>query len=163
MLGNDRTVKTTDDPTSRRLAELMPELMALLHRDMAGETLAIVQEAGITLPQMVTLHTLRHQGAMSIGGLCEHLKLSTSATSHLVDRLYDAGLIERTEDPDDRRQKRVELAAPGRALVDRLAAVRASEMRGVLEQLGPELRASLVSLVEQIVVQLRKPTDKPTV
>ena len=152
-------MKPLDDPNARRLAELMPELMALLHRDMAGQTLAIMHEAGLTLPQMVALHALRHEGAMSVGGLGERLRLSTSATSHLVDRLFDQGYIARTEDPEDRRQKRIELAPPGRALVDRLAAVRAMEMRGVLEQLGPELRASLVSLVERMVLKLRQPTE----
>lgn len=146
----------SDDQVLRELTEQMPRFMGLLHGHMAGDTLAILHESSLTLPQMVALHTLRYAGPLSISGLCEALHLSTSATSHLVDRLVDGGYVTRVEDPSDRRQKRVTLAAEGLALTDRLSATRAVEMEGVVLRLDPDLRRSLLTVVLAMIEQLSR-------
>jgi len=154
---NIRTVTPTPpaDPCIERLLAHFPELMSLLHRDIAGETLAIMHESGLTMPQVVALHILRHAGASPISRLGELLHLSTSATSHLVDRLVERNLVERSEDPADRRQKRVVLAAEGSALLDRLNDSRTAEYTVALHRLDPALRQSLLALVEEMISQLR--------
>lgn len=148
-------VKTSSDPSIHRLLELMPELMSLLHRDIAGETLAIMHESSLTMPQIVALHILNHAGALPISRMGDLLHLSTSATSHLVERLVERGLVDRSEDPADRRQKRVVLAAAGSALLDQLNASREAEYTVALHRLDPALRQSLLGLVEQMISQLR--------
>lgn len=149
-------VTTSPDPSVARLLALFPELMSLVHRDIAGETLAIMHESGLTMPQVVALHILRHAGALPISRLGELLCLSTSATSHLVDRLVEHALVDRSEDPTDRRQKRIVLAPPGEALLDQLNASRAAEYTVALDRLDPALRQSLLALVEEVISQLRR-------
>ena len=65
----------------------------------------IMNEAGLTMPQLVALHLLTKLGPVSVSSVATCLKLSAPATSHLVDRLVVAGLVGRSEDPDDRRLK----------------------------------------------------------
>lgn len=149
------------DPSAARLAETFTQLMGLLNRHMAGETLAIMHEAGITLPQMVALHVLRYGGNSSINGLGEALNLSTSATSHLVDRLVERDLVVRTEDPVDRRQKRLALAAGGEELLSRLSVSRESEMLALASRLSPDVLNSVLALLEQAIVQLRRSLEIP--
>lgn len=151
----------TTDPQAARFGELINELMGLLNRHLAGETLAIMHEAGITLPQMVALHVLRYGGNTSINGLGESLKLSTSATSHLVDRLVERDLIERAEDPVDRRQKRLALAPAGEELLVRLSTARESEMVALTSRLSPEVLSSVLILVQEAVAQLRRSLEIP--
>ena len=151
----------TSDPQAARLGELINQLMGLLNRHLAGETLAIMHEAGITLPQMVALHVLRYGGNTSINGLGESLNLSTSATSHLVDRLVERDLIIRTEDPVDRRQKRLALAPGGEELLTRLSTARESEMLALTSRLSPEVLNSVLTLLQEAVVQLRRSLEIP--
>jgi DNA-binding MarR family transcriptional regulator len=146
-----------DDQTALRLGLLIQELMGLVHRRFAGDTMAIMVEAGVTLPQIVALHVLRFTGPQSIGGLVEHLKLSVSATSHLVDRLFDKGFVDRREDEADRRQKRVEITAAGIALLDDIARERTAEFSRALGSLDPELRAQLIAVFERAIQELRCP------
>jgi DNA-binding MarR family transcriptional regulator len=143
------------DPIRARLAELLPELMGLLHCSIAGETLAIMHEANLTMPQVVSLHVLRHLGPLGISELAGHLRLSTSAASSLVDRLVERELVHRAEDPEDRRQKRVALAPAGVALVADLTSARARELTAGLQYIDPVLRAEMAGVLEQVVTQLR--------
>src|SRR5687768_4842132 len=86
-----------------RLSALVGELMGHVHRRSAGDTLSILTEAGLTMAQLVALHFLQHGGPTSVSAIASTLRLSPAATSHLVDRLVKARLVERREDPDDRR------------------------------------------------------------
>ena len=45
----------------------------------------MMTEAGLTMPQLVTLHMLAHAGARTVGTIAACLRLSPPATSHLVD------------------------------------------------------------------------------
>lgn len=144
------------EPSPPSLSKLVPRLMGLLHRKVTGDTLAIMHEAGLTLPQMVALHALHHRGPSSINGLAETLNLSTSATSHMVERLVERELVWRREDPEDRRQKRVELAPAGAELLSRLGHAREEELERIQRELDPEVRAAVAQLLEQTIQQLQK-------
>ena len=50
--------------------------------------------------------------------ISERVDVSAAAASQLVDKLVQAGYIERTEDPSDRRAKLLKLSAKGAKLVD---------------------------------------------
>lgn len=154
-------MRASPPPSLLRLGQLMPELMRLLHRDVTGENLARMNDHSLTLPQLVALQVLREDAPCSISSLCEVLRLSTSATSHLIDRLVDRGLVAREEDPSDRRQKRLTLTAAGRALVDDIAATRIQDLARGLGSVDPALLDALSDLVEQIIAQLRASPPLP--
>lgn len=145
---------------AQRFERLLAELMAAIHRHSAGETLHIMSEAGLTLPQMVAMQRLHHGGACTVTGLGEALRLSPSATSHLVERLVERGFVARSEDPVDRRQKRVEIAEGGRALLDRLNASRLVELEGALGALRPGSAELLFHVIERVIAELDAPKEK---
>jgi DNA-binding MarR family transcriptional regulator len=161
MLGSISTMESFDR-TSTRIAELLPELMTLLHSVIAGETLAKMQEADLTMPQLVAMHVLHHGGATSVSELSQATRLSMSATSHLVDRLVERGYVGRSEDPNDRRQKRVELAPEGVTLLTHLVSARARELEAGFEMVDISLRRELVVVLEQAVLQLRIQLARPS-
>ncbi len=144
-----------NDPVRERLAQLLPELMGLLHAAIAGDTLAIMHDANLTMPQLVSLHIVRHRDGMRISDLGGTLGLSTSAASAMVDRMVERGLFLRAEDPSDRRQKRIAIAGDGVVLIERLTAARASELAAGLAHVDPALRVQLADVLEQAVHQLR--------
>jgi DNA-binding MarR family transcriptional regulator len=152
---------STSDPTPQRLAQLLPELVGLLHSTFAGETLAIMQESDITMPQLVAMHVLRFRGVTSVSDLSTATRLSLSATSHLVDRLVERALVLRSEDPQDRRQKRVELSEQGAALLSRLGEARTAELTAGMSAIDPALQAQLLVAVEQTVDALKSRHARP--
>ncbi len=130
--------------------------MTHINRRSAGDTLAIMNEVGLTMPQFVTLHVLVHGGPRTVGAIAGCLRLSAAATSHLVDRLVRAHLVERAEHADDRRQKWVAITRSGRSLVDRVTAERAREFSRVLGRLSPALRRRFVEVLGRVNEELER-------
>lgn len=144
------------------IGALVGEMMSHIHRRSAGETLAILSEAGLTMAQLVTLHILEHGGTRSVSAIASCLRLSPAATSHLIDRLVVGGLVGRIEDPVDRRQKRVSITAAGRRLVDRVQKERTREMSQVVAGLSPEVRRQFGKVLVQVIKELSSlPQDMP--
>ena len=97
---------------------IVERIMGLSRRikRMMEETCA---EHGLTWGEWKVLGYLHRKSGptrrASPGQLAEHLELSSGAMTNRLDRLEEAGLVERLRDPDDRRGVQVELTAAGRA------------------------------------------------
>ncbi|WP_294395475.1 MarR family transcriptional regulator [uncultured Sphingomonas sp.] len=76
----------------------------------------MLDRLGLTYPQYLVLHALWEQDGRTIGGIAERLSLESSTVTPLVKRLEAAGLVQRTRNPDDERQVRVNLTDRGRAI-----------------------------------------------
>jgi len=136
------------------LGALIGELMKHVNRRSAGETLAILNDASLTLPQLVTMHILDQCGVRTVSAIASALRLSPAATSHLVDRLVVAGFAGRIEDPDDRRQKRVTITAAGRRLVERVERERTREMTDAVAGLSPEVYRQFSKVLVRVIEEL---------
>ncbi len=77
-----------------------------------------VKASGFSMPQFFLLmHLYRHEGC-GISDLGAHMEITNAAASQLVDKLVQAGLLEREEDPNDRRARRVTLSPKGNRLIE---------------------------------------------
>lgn len=61
-------------------------------------------ELNLTLAQLRTLYLVTASGPMSMSHVAERLGTAPSTATGVVDGLVQLGLLERTEDPSDRRQ-----------------------------------------------------------
>lgn len=100
-------------------------------------------ELDFSMPQLKTLLTLYNAGALSIGHIAELLGVGQPTASHLVDRLVQAGLVERTEDSEDRRRTLAELTPQGVELIERLRQIRIEPLQRWLTQLDDTTLAAL--------------------
>jgi len=66
------------------------------------------------------LHGFRSQAPLSIGLIKQRMLDKDSDVSRIVDRLFEKGLLSRKENPDDRRQKSVEITTKGLELLDKM-------------------------------------------
>ena len=78
------------------------------------------KEHGTTRAQWIVLYRLRQQEGLSQVDLADVLELQPISLVRLLDRLVEHGLLERRNDPKDRRANRLFLTAKGRQLVDDL-------------------------------------------
>jgi len=89
-------------------------------------------------------------GAGEPGQLTARMGVSKQAVSKLVDRLVDAGYVERRPNPADRRRTDLALSARGRRAVRVVAtAVRATE-----RQMAAELGGESFELLRRLLAQL---------
>jgi DNA-binding MarR family transcriptional regulator len=145
------------------LAHLIDEMMSHIHRRSADDNMALMNEAGLSMAQMVGLHLLEKLGPLSVSSVAACLRLSPPATSHLVDRLVVAGLVERTEDPADRRHKRVVIAPRGRELIQRTRDQRTREFTRILSRLSGEVQSQFGRVLARVVEELQTLPDRDEV
>jgi DNA-binding MarR family transcriptional regulator len=64
---------------------------------------------GVNRTDAVAMDLLHQHGRLSAGRLAQEMRLTTGAITAVVDRLQQAGLVQRVPDPEDRRRVLVEL------------------------------------------------------
>jgi DNA-binding MarR family transcriptional regulator len=79
----------------------------VLFRNFVGERL------GVNVTDMECLGLLFHKGIATPSELARHTGLSSGATTAMLDRLENGGLIERQPNPDDRRGTLIVLVESG--------------------------------------------------
>jgi DNA-binding MarR family transcriptional regulator len=112
-----------------------------------------ISELDLSLTQLKGLSVLDDHAdeALSVKALAERLGLSLAATSRSVDGLVKRKLIERDEDPDDRRVRRVRLTARGRRTVERLVEIRIAALERLVESFDDEQREKLADALDSIL------------
>src|SRR6201996_801637 len=91
---------------------------------------------GTTRAQWIVLFRLREQEGLSQRDLADVLELQPISLVRLLDRLVEHGLLERRNDPRDRRANRLFLTPAGRQLVDDLDSLRESIAANVLQDVS---------------------------
>lgn len=110
----------------------------------------------ISSAMMVALHVIAVDGAKTMTELSEQLGLSTSAVSHLLQRLVEIGLIERREDPVDRRVRRVALTAEGQALLSTIMRQRFDDLRASVAPLSEATQRRLEAAIGDVIEELQR-------
>ena len=103
------------------------------------------KDSGLTLPQMSTLFHLHHGSTCGVSDVGELLGVTNAAASQMVDRLVQYELIERTEDPVDRRMKQLKLTFKGRAIVQESIEARKRWMAKLTTAITPDEQVSIIT------------------
>ena len=93
------------------------------HRSMHNSA-RFIKASGLSMPQFFLLMHLHRHEQCGISNLSEQMDVTTAAASQLVDKLVQAGLLVRVEDPNDRRAKQVSLSTAGEEVVEKAIAER---------------------------------------
>ncbi|MFI1917435.1 MarR family winged helix-turn-helix transcriptional regulator [Nocardia sp. NPDC020380] len=110
---------------------------------LSARSLARVDET-ITLPQFRTLMILYTRGSSNVASLAGLLNVQPSTATRMVDRLVAAGLIDRQQNPNSRRELIVELNGHGREVAEAVIERRREEIAAVVQRMPDEDRAGLI-------------------
>jgi DNA-binding MarR family transcriptional regulator len=123
-----------NDEDYRRLLQFRVDLRRFLHWSEEQ-----AEKAGVTPAQHQLLLAIRGHGGTegpTIGDVAGYLLLRHHSAVGLVDRAVKAGLIERREDPVDRRMVRLSLSPLGRRTLEQLSELHLEE----IERLAPRIQ-----------------------
>ncbi len=99
-----------------------------------------MKQRGLSTPQIHVLMHLYHTGESPVSDIGTRMAASIVAASQLVERLVQQGLVERREDPDNRRIRKVRLTSKGLRLI-RQSLVSNPLLTEVISSLTDEQRA----------------------
>jgi DNA-binding MarR family transcriptional regulator len=136
---------------------------ALVHNlDMVR--LRVWEKRHITLPQLRILFALRAHPGATTNILVKLLGLTAPTVSSLIDKLARAGLVERGQDPQDRRVIPLALTEAGQSVVGEIAQESQAYLTQLAGQLGDDLEPLTLAL-ERLVAAIEQhpalPADLP--
>jgi DNA-binding MarR family transcriptional regulator len=92
------------------------------------------RQHGITPQQHIVLLSIRGQSTyprVTVGDVAEAMQMRHHSASLLVDRCVKRGLLDRREDPDDRRRVMLSLTADGQKLLDEITRANRDELHAL--------------------------------
>ena len=137
----DRRQELTD-----RFAESAEYLNRQLHTGRLDEW----QGLDMTIPQIRTLVLLERMGPLRMGNIAIYLGRALSATTTVMDRLVEKGLVDRVADPSDRRVVICQLSESGEQAITRFWRIGRERIQIVADLLDEEQLETVVQGFELI-------------
>ncbi|HEX6442037.1 MAG TPA: MarR family transcriptional regulator [Stellaceae bacterium] len=105
---------------------------------------------GLTRAQCRTLGYLARNEGINQAGLADLLEIRPMTLVRQIDRMEEAGWIERRADPADRRARRLYLTAKARPVLGRIWNIANETRDEALARLSPEEAEQLIDLLHRV-------------
>lgn len=134
-------------------------------RVLVGLVAASVAEvaSAVTVPQLRVLVMAADHSPLTLGNVARGLGVHASNATRTCDRLVSMGLLDRRDDPGDRRQLQLSLTRKGRRLVDSVLEHRRRAIEGVVAQMDPGVATQLGAALREFVAAAGKFPGQPSV
>jgi DNA-binding MarR family transcriptional regulator len=140
------------DQATTTLAEDLYAVVVYVHKNCNADLFEAVGALELTITQIKLLHQLEESDReLTLKEAAELVLLSLPAMSRTVDDLVRRGFVERNEDAEDRRMKRIRLTEAGRAASGRLNAARLNGLQRFTENLNENERSKLATALEALL------------
>jgi len=106
------------------------------HERIASLHAPEVAELNLTLAQLKATYVVAAAGSIRMGSLAVQLGTALSTTSGVVDRLVQLGLLERLEEPSDRRQVLVRATKVARQQLESMSELGRGRIRELVLRLS---------------------------
>lgn len=134
---------------------LLSDTARLLRKAFDGR----VRQLGMTSPQARLLLIVSHKEGENQAFYADRLEVEPISLCRMVDRMVEAGRLERRPDPADRRAWRVFLTAAGHEIIDQVHHCLNGLEDEMLRDLDTAQRQNLTTALETIRINL---TDSRT-
>ena len=124
---------------------LLPRLMRIWFRGTDDPLLVQLPIAQLRIVRLL------FGGSRTVTSLGEELNLTASAVTQMVNRLQDANLVLRLEDPVDRRIKHIALTEKARNLMRSRQERRITRMQKILETVPTERQQNMAEVLRELI------------
>jgi DNA-binding MarR family transcriptional regulator len=142
--------------TPKTIIAVIQEWTEVFMQRSGREFRHFMEKSNLSFSQINVLMRLFHGANLGISRIGEEMGVSNAAASQAVDRLVQIGLIERTEDPDDRRSKRLKLTQEGKALVESGINDRSQWIKDLAVTLPKEQQKTIIAALTILTETARK-------
>lgn len=152
---------------SETLAGTLHRWMRLVMRHSMRDLMLYARENSFSMAQINVLFRIYYRGVCDISSISEEMGVTSAAVSQLLDRLVQQGLVERTEDPQDRRTKRIALTPAGQAIVQESIHARQNWVAALEDLLTSEEKMQVIAALDLLInkasslEEMIEPSTKP--
>lgn len=112
---------------------------------------------GLSVAQFYTLDAIGTQGQLTLNELADTLYITASTASRTVDELVRKGVVERCQDPTDRRAVCLSLTPQGQGLFEALRQQLIQRQLAILQQIDPDSRRGVLTALQKLSQAVKDP------
>jgi DNA-binding MarR family transcriptional regulator len=146
--------------TARRLEPVHPGLSVWIRIIKAYNLVLRKARSSLnecTLSQFdVVAHLVREKNGMTSVELSRRLLVTAGNITGLIDRMQNAGLVERKRDAGDRRTIRIYLTAKGRKLAERVIPKHSADIESIFAALSDSEKNQLHKNLDKLIQALEE-------
>ncbi|MBN2830914.1 MAG: MarR family transcriptional regulator [Candidatus Omnitrophica bacterium] len=131
-------------------ADRINAIMPMLMREFSHKQPEEIYKGKATLPQILILEFLSSQGQVKMKDIAVFMKVSTSATTGIVDRLVKSGYAIRVSDQKDRRIVKTMITPKGLFLMKKLTNERRRMVIDIFGKLSEQDRKDYLRVLTRI-------------
>ena len=118
-------------------------------------------EGVVTVTQLRTLVVLDGHGEMNLNRLAELLGVTPSTAMRMIDRLLNAGLVTRQDNPTNRREVVLGLTDQGQQVVREVTSARRAEITRIVRAMPAAQRTGLIRALRAFAEAAGEPEPNP--
>jgi DNA-binding MarR family transcriptional regulator len=145
---------------SEEHAQRWSEVMPVIVRRLNAESGEAANRLELSMTQAEVVSYLSEEGETTMGELSDHICISLSAMTGVIDRLVQKGAVSRGRDKKDRRVVNVSLTPAGKKLASDVSQVRKAHAIAVLGALDASDRKQLLDIMGKLADNL--PSKRPS-
>lgn len=131
------------------------EWTSLSMHNAIGGFFHYARKLGLSPMHLGALMKMNREGVSRVADLGGDFGVTSAAASQMLDRLVSMGLVTRSEDPEDRRAKRIELTTSGRNVVEAAMQARNGWLELVASNMSIDETESACAVLKNLVEKAR--------
>ena len=140
------------DDRINQIVETLSQVMRLMKKEISfTDTLK-----HLSMLQIQTIIYLYNNANVSMGDIAGHFRVEMPSATSLLNKLFDQKLVERRDDPTDRRVVKVSLTGEGKILAKKAMAERRNHMKKMLSYLSVKEQSGLLEIMRSLQNRLQE-------
>ena len=143
--------------------EIVQEFIGVLMRRSTSNFFLHAKSSGLSMSQIGMLFQIRSKKMCGVSEIGDEMGITSAAASQMIDRMVQQGLVSRSEDPHDRRLKRIVLTEKGQQMLNIGIRARQRWLEELGELLTPEEQEQVGAVLRLLIEkaeQLEQPLEK---
>ncbi len=149
-------------PENDPVVSMISEWTETYMRGSMPNFIAAIKASGFSMSQIGALFHIRRAHTRGVTEIGDELGVSSAAASQMLDRLVQQGLITRTEDPNDRRVKRLVLTDHGKQLLKNGIHARQEWIQDLATLLTPAEKEQVIAAMQILIAKANQLQGQPS-
>ena len=142
--------------SSSQLTQTLRSFMDVAMQHSLQERAHLAKQSGLSMPQFGILMQIHYRANCGISDISNRFDITNAAASQLVDKLVQSGLVQREEDPQDRRAKLLNLTEKAKEMIQHGTEGRYRWVEDVAQKLSPQEREQVNQALDILTRALKE-------
>ena len=141
---------------TQELTQTLQDWIEVSMRRSMHNLMLFAKEHNLSMSQMGALMNVHRHRMCNVSEIGDELGVTSAAASQMLERLVQQELIERTEDPNDRRAKQIVLTDEGYQIIHESFRARHGRLNELAASFTPDEQTLILTALRLLLVKMQQ-------